>query len=469
MNSSASILISDNDTALRATLSKLLGEEKRTHEIALANSGISNISSLVDLASAANVIIFTTDIETKFENQRQARIAAMMGVRSFVLLIDDASGNDKTSAADMQSEFSEFVHSIATEENSLSADCFYISECKGDWLNHNPLAQHLIGWSAPDNKAGSSENSRLEVADQFETTIVWINENPMMSGRPYCLKNMSNSLDVSITALKYLIDLDSGEHLAAKDLQIGEIGVCNISLAQQIPFAPRNERREASHFTLYDKQNDELIGLGVIHFALRRASNVHWQELDVTRETRARMKGQKPAILWFTGLSGSGKSAIANRVEKKLTALGRHTYILDGDNIRHGLNRDLGFTDVARVENIRRIAEVSTLMADSGLIVLVSFISPFRSERQLARELATDGEFIEIHVNTPLEVAEARDVKGLYKKARAGQIENFTGIDSPYEAPLDPEIRVDTVSISADAAAENILEKLQSWGMIELH
>ncbi len=308
----------------------------------------------------------------------------------------------------------------------------------------------------------------VEAADQFETTLIWMSDEPMMPGRHYTLHSTTNILDATITTVKYSINVDLHEHVAANLLENREIGVCNISLSGRIPFEPADTGRTGAQFILIDKETDEAVGLGAIHFALRRASNVHWQALDVTRNTRAALKGQKPAILWFTGLSGSGKSAIANIVEKKLTSMGRHTYTLDGDNIRHGLNRDLGFTDVDRVENIRRIGEVSKLMADCGLITIVSFISPFRSERQLARELAEDGEFIEIYVDTPLEVAEARDIKGLYKKARAGEIANFTGIDSPYEAPENPEIRVDTIANSAEQAAEMILERLASWDMIKL-
>ncbi len=310
-------------------------------------------------------------------------------------------------------------------------------------------------------------NDPVEAADQFETTICWLSSEPMMAGRPYLFKTPASALDGSVTAIKYSFNTDSTQHIAASSLQKAQMGVCNISLSDNIPFEPFDNGRKTSQFEIYDKESGKHLAIGIINFALRRASNVHWQALDVTRETRARLKGQKPAILWFTGLSGSGKSAIANIVEKKLTAMGRHTYTLDGDNIRHGLNRDLGFTDVDRVENIRRIAEVSKLMADSGLITLVSFISPFRAERQLARELAQEGEFIEIHVDTPLKIAEARDIKGLYKKARAGEISNFTGIDSPYEPPLNPEIRVDTVKQTAEEAAELVLDKLRLWGMID--
>ena len=334
--------------------------------------------------------------------------------------------------------------------------------------NQTVRLEFEIGISAIQGDMICSAGDPVEAADQFETTIIWLSKDPMMAGRHYDFRSTTNVGDASVTTLKYLVNVDLDEHVAANQLQSGEIGVCNISLSKRIPFEHYDIARETSQFTLIDRETSEIVGMGAIHFALRRASNVHWQALDVTRNSRAELKGQKPAILWFTGLSGSGKSAIANIVEKKLVSQDRHTYTLDGDNIRHGLNRDLGFTDVDRVENIRRIGEVSKLMADCGLICLVSFISPFRSERQIARELAEQGEFIEIHVDTPLEVAEERDVKGLYKKARAGEIKNFTGIDSPYEPPENPEIRVDTVANSAEEAAEIIMEKLQSWGKIAM-
>jgi bifunctional enzyme CysN/CysC len=250
------------------------------------------------------------------------------------------------------------------------------------------------------------------------------------------------------------------EHLAAKTLELNEIGVCNISLDQPIAFDAYEANPDMGGFILIDRTTNSTVGAGLIHFALRRAQNVHWQALDVTREARADLKGQKPAVLWFTGLSGAGKSTIANLVEKKLLSLGRHTVLLDGDNVRHGLNRDLGFTDADRVENIRRVAEVAKLMADAGLIVLVSFISPFRAERQMARAMMADGEFFEVFVDTPLAEAEKRDVKGLYKKARAGQLKNFTGVDSPYEAPDAAEIRIDTTKLDAAAAAALIVEQL---------
>jgi len=299
-----------------------------------------------------------------------------------------------------------------------------------------------------------------EVADQFETTVVWMAAEPLLPGRGYWMKIGAKVVSATITEPKYKINVNTLEHLAAKQLELNEIGVCNVSLDQAIAFDPYEDNHDTGGFILIDRVTNGTVGAGMIHFALRRAQNIHWQALDVSKSTRASAKGQAPAVLWFTGLSGAGKSTIANLVEKKLQAMGRHTYLLDGDNVRHGLNRDLGFTEADRVENIRRVAEVARLMADAGLIVLVSFISPFRSERRMARELMPDGEFLEVFVDTPLAVAEGRDVKGLYKKARAGELKNFTGIDSPYEAPENPEIRVDTTKLTAPEAAELIVARL---------
>jgi bifunctional enzyme CysN/CysC len=305
-----------------------------------------------------------------------------------------------------------------------------------------------------------SADSPCEVADQFETTIVWMGEEPLLSGRAYWLKIGAKTVSATVTEQKYKINVNTLEHLAAKQLELNEIAVCNISLDQPVAFDPYTDNHDTGGFILIDRITNGTVGAGMIRFALRRAQNIHWQALDVTKATRAAAKGQQPAVLWFTGLSGAGKSTIANLVEKKLQAMGRHTYILDGDNVRHGLNRDLGFTDADRVENVRRVAEVARLMADAGLIVLVSFISPFRSERQLARELMPAGEFLEVYVDTPLAVAEQRDVKGLYKKARAGELKHFTGIDSPYEPPEHPEIHVDTTVLTPADAAELIVLRM---------
>jgi bifunctional enzyme CysN/CysC len=307
-----------------------------------------------------------------------------------------------------------------------------------------------------------SADSPAEVADQFETTIVWMGEEPLLTGRSYWLKIGAKTVSATVTEQKYKINVNTLEHLAAKQLELNEIAVCNISLDQPVAFDPYGQNHDTGGFILIDRITNGTVGAGMIRFALRRAQNIHWQALDVTKATRAAAKGQQPAVLWFTGLSGAGKSTIANLVEKKLQAMGRHTYILDGDNVRHGLNRDLGFTDADRVENIRRVAEVARLMADAGLIVLVSFISPFRSERRLARDLMPEGEFLEVFVDTPLAVAEQRDVKGLYKKARAGELKNFTGIDSPYEPPEHPEIHVDTTAMTPADAAELIVVRMDS-------
>ena len=296
-----------------------------------------------------------------------------------------------------------------------------------------------------------------EIADQFEATLVWMADEPLLPGRPYWLKLASQLVTATVHGPKYQINVNTMEHLAAKTLGLNAIGIANLSTDKPLIFESYDKSRELGGFILIDKISNATAAAGMLHFALRRSSNVHWQPLDVDRDAHARLKHQRAQLLWFTGLSGSGKSSIANLVQKKLYALGKHSFLLDGDNIRHGLNKDLGFTDADRVENIRRIGEVAKLMTDAGLIVLTAFISPFRAERRMVREMSVPGEFIEIYVETPLEVAEQRDVKGLYKKARAGQLMHFTGIDSPYEPPENPEIRVNTVETSAEQAAEEIV------------
>ena len=304
-----------------------------------------------------------------------------------------------------------------------------------------------------------------EVADQFEATIIWMAEEPMVPGRGYWLKIGSKTVTATIQHPKYKVNVNTLEHLAAPSLDLNEIGVATIATDREIVFEPydghgSSPNRELGGFILIDKLSNATQACGMLHFALRRSHNIHRQHLEVGRETHAELKGQKPAVLWFTGLSGAGKSTIANLVEKKLAALGRHTFLLDGDNVRHGLNRDLGFTEADRIENIRRVGEVARLMADAGLIVLTAFISPFRAERQMVRALLPEGEFIEIFVDSPLADAEKRDTKGLYAKARAGELKNFTGIDSPYETPEAPDVRIDTTKTSADAAANAIVEYL---------
>ena len=299
-----------------------------------------------------------------------------------------------------------------------------------------------------------------QAADQFESTIVWMADEEMLPGRPYWLKIGTQTVTATIQQPKYQVNVNTMEHLAARTLDLNAIGVANLSTDKAISFEPYAQNRTLGGFILIDKITNATVAAGMLHFSLRRAQNVHWQAIDVSREAHAAIKNQRPRVLWFTGLSGSGTSTIANLVEKKLHALGKHTFLLDGDNVRHGLNKDLGFTEADRIENIRRVGEVARLMTDAGLIVLTAFISPFRAERQLARAMMAQGEFVEVFVDTPLEVAEQRDVKGLYKKARSGELKNFTGIDSPYERPENPEIVIDTTAMTPEQAAELIVEQV---------
>lgn len=305
----------------------------------------------------------------------------------------------------------------------------------------------------------AAANQAAGLADQLAVHVLWMHETPLLPGRPYLLRCATATVVARVSSIKHRINVDSQELLAATQLKLNEVGVCNLSLDQDLSFEPYANCRALGGFVLIDRLSGDTVAAGTIDFALRRAANIHWQPTEVSKATRAQIKGQQPRCLWLTGLSGAGKSTIAARVEAKLTAFGHHTYLLDGDNVRHGLNRDLGFTDEARVENIRRVAEVAKLMVDAGLIVLVSFISPFRSERELARALFEQGEFIEIFVDTPLIVAEQRDVKGLYAKARRGEIKNFTGIDSAYESPLNPELTLNTSNASVDELADQVIER----------
>ncbi len=299
-----------------------------------------------------------------------------------------------------------------------------------------------------------------EASDQFEATIVWMDEDALKPGRGYWLKLASQMVTATVQEPKYEINVNSMEHLAAKTLELNSIGVAEVHTERPITFEPYSGSRQLGGFILIDKITNATVGAGMLHFSLRRAQNVHWQATTITRDDHAAMKNQKPRVLWFTGLSGSGKSTIANAVEQRLNLMNRHTFLLDGDNVRHGLNKDLGFTEADRIENIRRIGEVAKLMTDAGLIVLTAFISPFRAERQMVRAMMDDCEFIEIFVDTPLEVAEERDVKGLYKKARSGELKNFTGIDSPYEEPENAEIHVNTVDMTVEEAADYIVAQI---------
>ena len=314
----------------------------------------------------------------------------------------------------------------------------------------------------------ASSDAPPAVSEVFEATIIWMTEQPLLQGRSYLLKVGAQTAAATVAPIKYKVNVNTLEHVAARKLEMNEIGVCAIELDRPIVFEPYNENRDLGGFILIDRISNTTVGAGLLHFALHRSENVRWQALQVDKAGRAELKGQKPCVLWFTGLSGAGKSTIASLLEKRLNAMGRHTYVLDGDNVRHGLTKDLGFTPTDRVENIRRVAEVARLMADAGLIVMVSLISPFRAERRMARELLPPGEFIEVFVDTPLDVVESRDPKGLYKKVRRGELKNFTGVDSPYERPEHPEVRIDTTEASAEEAVETLLQRLRAAGIIAI-
>ena len=322
------------------------------------------------------------------------------------------------------------------------------------------VLEHQVDASRGDVIAAASHP--VESADQFEADLFWMSEHALLPGRPYAALIHTKSASVVITHIKHHLDINTGAHLAAKTLAINEIATVNVSFDRLVPFAPYLENKRLGAFIVIDKLTNETVGAGIIHFALRRSVNVHWQALEVTKAARAEMKHQRARCLWFTGLSGSGKSTIANLLEKRLHTEGKHTYILDGDNVRHGLNRDLGFTEADRVENIRRVAEVARLLVDAGLIVIVAFISPYRAERQFARNLFAPGEFIEVFVDTPLEECERRDSKGLYAKARRGELQNFTGIDSAYEPPEWPEIHLRTTGLTPEACVDHITRLLRS-------
>ena len=303
-------------------------------------------------------------------------------------------------------------------------------------------------------------------ADAFAAHIVWLSEAALLPGRGYLLKAGGQTIGAMVTELKYRLDINTMEHLAAKELHRNEIAFVNVATIDPIAFRPYEEDRLTGGFILIDRHSNAILAAGMIRFALRRASNTYFQPFEVTKTARAQLNGQRPVMLWFTGLSGAGKSTIANSLERKLHAQGKRTFVLDGDNVRHGLNRDLGFTEVDRVENIRRVAEVAKLFVEAGLITIVSFISPFRAEREMARELVRPDEFVEIFVDTPLEICEQRDPKGLYRKARCGELRNFTGLDSPYERPERPELILDALQERAEDLADHVITFLQRRGVL---
>ncbi len=363
--------------------------------------------------------------------------------------------------------------SVRVGDEVVSASSGRRSRVSSLWLGNQSLASAQEGQSILLTLEDEIDISRGDViaaahaapavSDQFVAHLLWLSDAPLLPGRHYWLKLGTRTVGAQITEIKYKTDINTQEHIAAKRLELNEVAACNLSLDQALPFEAYAGNHVLGGFILIDRQSLATVACGTLDFALRRAANVHWQALDVDKHARAVIKGQTPRCLWFTGLSGSGKSTIANLVEKRLLASGHHTYLLDGDNVRHGLNRDLGFSDEDRVENIRRVAEVAKLMVDAGLIVIVSFISPFRDERRDARALFAPGEFIEVFVDTPMEICERRDVKGLYAKARAGLIPNFTGIDSPYERPEAAELVLDTTQATSDALARQVAEAALTW------
>ncbi|NOT27593.1 MAG: adenylyl-sulfate kinase [Acidobacteria bacterium] len=436
--------------------------------------GERSVCGLVTAAIDADLAIVVVDLPTGVtaEIRRHSYIVSLLGVRRVLLAI---AGMDRVewSQEMFRSNEREYLDFAARIGLSRVA-CIPISLTHGDnllepgarmsWYSGPTMSEHI---GQVDTTPGAAAmTSPHAAADRFEASVIWMHERPMLQGRSYLFQLGSHTRDVTVAPLKYSVNVNTLEHVATKKLEMNEVGVCGLDLSEPVPFAPYSQSRERGRFTLIDRIEHVPVGIGLLHFALRRSENVHWQALDVNKVARAALKSQKPCVVWFTGLSGAGKSTICNLLDKRLHAAGRHTYVLDGDNVRHGLNRDLGFTEADRVENIRRVAEVAHLMADAGLIVLVSFISPFRAERRMARGLMEQGEFIEVFVDTPIHVAEARDPKGLYKKARRGDLKNFTGVDSPYEVPEASEIRIDTTRVTPEQAVDSIISRLRSAGTV---
>jgi bifunctional enzyme CysN/CysC len=436
------------------------------------------------MAAAWRADIAIVVIEAPEGLQKRARrhlyLASLLRIPRILLAVDrmDRVGHAQDAFRRIEADCRAFASRIGLAQLA----CIPVSIARGDnvaspqgntpWYEGPTLLGHLDSPSAdhpaaPDVRgiAGTVAGEPVAVADQFEATVVWMGGEPLLRGRDYLLEIGGRTVAATVAPIKYRLDVDTQERLAAEKLERDEIGVCELELGEPVAFEPYCVNRELGRFVLLDRITGGAVGAGVLHFALRRSQNVRWQSLDIDRSARASIKGQRPFVVWFTGLSGAGKSTIANLVEKRLHALGRHTYLLDGDNVRHGLNKDLGFTAEDRVENIRRVAEVAALMADAGLVVLAAFISPFRSERRMARALLPEGEFVEVFIDTPLEVAEARDAKGLYRKARRGELANFTGIDSPYERPEAAEVTIPGALCGPEEAAERIVAELRRRGV----
>ena len=452
-----------------------------THHLVEPDIEVNDISDLdhqnfnqAIISSKAQVLVMIVDCAFGLEARDSwvKILSSLAAIPRVILAIDNMAlcNWSQERFEELSSEFIEQVNEYDIDEltvvpvDFLSGELLQSSAHEVKWYLGQPLLEVITSQAA----GGASQAVKIETeeADQLAAHIYWLHAEPMLPGRHYELKYANAELDVSISDLKFRINSQAQYQQAAKQLQRGEIGYVNLSLDEAISFSPFEQDRDLGYFELFDKQSGVLVGLCMIKHGLRRATNIKWQEMEINKSIRAKAMGQKPCILWFTGLSGSGKSTIANIVEKKLHQKGIYTYALDGDNIRHGLCRDLGFTDADRVENLRRISETAKLFVDAGIVVLASFISPFRSERQESRELFEDDEFLEVFVDTSLEVCESRDVKGLYKLARAGELKNFTGLDSPYEAPENAEINLAGGELAADVLADQVIEVLEKRGLI---
>lgn len=434
--------------------------------------------NMVTGAATVDVAVILIDARKGIltQTRRYSFLVSLIGIKQIVLAVNkmDLVNFDQDTFDSIEAEYRDFAAQICLQDitaiplSALDGDNMISHSERMPWYQGHTLMDYLETCEVDVSRGNdmSAADSPSGEADQFECHIVWMADQPMFVGRAYRLKIGAQLVNMNITALKHKLNVNSLEHVAATELALNEIAVCNISLDRSVAFEAYDSNREMGGFILIDRLTEQTVGVGMIHFALRRSQNIHQQHFDVDIAARAAQKGQSPVVLWFTGLSGAGKSTIANLVERQLFALGRHSYLLDGDNVRHGLNRDLGFTDADRVENIRRVSEVARLMIDSGLIVLTAFISPFRAERIRAKQTIGPDHFYEIYIDTPLAVAEQRDVKGLYKKARSGQLKNFTGIDSPYEIPIKPELVVSTESETPEQSAAQVIEFLKKEGII---
>jgi adenylyl-sulfate kinase len=466
------ILLCGDDSTGRATLNRRLTDasQRVCRFIAIRDASDPKRSTLrlasEAMASDAAIVVVDAGVGVTVAARRQVLVLHALGLGRIVFAINkmDLVEYAREAFAHIERE----CHRFAAGLGSSEVRCVPVSALHSQNISERtPKMAWYSGWSLVDSLGSVPLPGQVETAGditsahQFEATIVWTADRPMLQSRSYLMTIGNATVPATVSPLKYRIDTRTFLPTPAKTLDCGDVGICNLDLGEPIPFD-----HGRPHFTLVGHPGGETVGIGRLHFALYRSQNVRWQSLDINKSARAALMSQKPCVVWFTGLSGAGKSTIANLVEKRLHALGRHTYLLDGDNVRHGLNKDLGFTDADRVENIRRVAEVARLMVDAGLVVLVSFISPFRSERRMARTLFGDGEFVEVFVDTPLDVAESRDPKGLYRKARRGDLKNFTGVDSPYEVPEHADLRLDTTRLSAEDSALAVLHHLERAGIV---